>query len=110
MTRDAIIENCRRLLSFFKDEDKYGDHQLILQDLNHKEAISCSGLLRSYGKILDYYGAPSSYMARLYLSDEDYSEFAEYAQTTKNFSELRRLRVTAISFSIDGYHWIVENK
>jgi hypothetical protein len=110
MTRDAIIENCRRLLSFFKDGDKYGDHQLILQNLKHKEDISCSGLLRSYARILDCYGSPPSLMATLYLSKEDYIEFVEYAMGMKNFTKIQWPHVTAVTFDVDGYRWIVENK
>lgn len=104
MLRNIIIENCRRLISFFKENDKYADHS-IARD------VSYEGLLKSYGRILDCYGAPASYMSRLYIPDAHYSDFVSYAEKLDNFKVHDWPGATvSVSFNYDGYSWVVEKK
>lgn len=103
MTRDVLIENCRRVLSFFKDNDKYADYTLAKE-------VSDIGLLKTYACILDWNGAPRSYMSRLYLPDKHYEEFVEFAKGLDNYKEVVWPERIAISFDFDGYNWIVEKK
>lgn len=103
MLRDVIIENCRRLISFFKDNDKYADHWLVRE-------VSYPGLLDSYGRLLDIYGAPASYMSRIYIPSEHYQGFVDYAERLSNYKVLDWPDVVAISFDHDGYNWLVQKK
>ena len=105
MNRDTIITNCRRLISFFKDNDKYADHTLV-----PKNDLSPEGLLKTFGRLLDLYGAPASYMSRLYLRGIEYDEFVKYAETLEDYKVVSWPDIVAISFKCHGYHWIVENK
>jgi hypothetical protein len=103
--RDVIIENCRRLLSFFKDNDKYGDHMLIAD-----KDVSYAGLLKMYGILLDLYGAPRSFMSRLCIPGQHYDDFVDYAAKLENFKVVSWPDVVAVSFDYEGYNWVVEKK
>lgn len=103
MLRDVIIENCRRLLAFFKDNDKYADHAL-------GNDVSYAGLLKIYGRLLDIYGAPRSYMSRLYIPSTHYDDFVDYAEKLDNFKVVSWPDIVAVSFDYDGYNWVVEKK
>lgn len=103
MLRDVIIENCRRLLTFFKDNDKYADHTL-------GKDVSYAGLLKTYGRLLDVYGAPRSYMSRLYVPSPHYDDFVDYAEKLDNFKVVSWPDIVAVSFDYDCYNWIVEKK
>jgi len=103
MTRETIIENCRRLLAFFKSNDLYTDNSFTGE-------ISCSGLLKAYARILDYAGAPASFMSRLYLTGIEYEEFVKYAESLNTYKVVSWPDVTAITFDYDGYKWVVEKK
>lgn len=103
MKVQSIVDNCDRLFSFYKDAARY-DLQQIISNSTPK------GLLDLYGRILDFHGAPISYMSRLYLSEGDYDEFVEWAKDTAEFHIIEWPDKIAIGFNYDGYRWIVENK
>lgn len=103
MLRDIIIENCRRLISFFNDNDKYADYWLVKE-------VSYPGLLKAYANILDMYGAPNSFMSRLFIPADHYDGFVGYAEKLNNFKVLDWPDIVAVSFDYDGYHWVVQKK
>lgn len=96
MTEAAITNNIKRILSFFKEER--------MPDINEGTP---AGLLKLYGYILDYNGAPRSGLSLLYLTGLDYSEMESFCMAHCNdFMRSEK----SFRFTYDCYNWAVVNK
>jgi hypothetical protein len=96
MTEEAIIDNYKRLLQFYKE-----DRMFEIKD------YSAKGLLELYGRILDYYGAHMSALSLLYLTNSDYTEMEYYCMTQ---CESFHKHESSFGFTALGYNWTVINK
>ena len=120
MTKESIVNNGRRLLNFLCEKD-FSDDSLL------RFGVSCEGLLRVYGNIMDYNGAGVDQYSRLYLPEHDYSELKEFAKDKPEYIDLfvynlqqeelkKQVWPNHISapkeifkFQYEGYRWIIFN-
>lgn len=105
MTRELILDNCIRLSQFYKNE-------INIEGLKSEISLveeSFKGLLETYGRILDYNGAPIRNLSRLYLTNDAFEGM---------INELNKMNITieflypnlSCSFQSNGYHWEVLNE
>ena len=96
MTETSIVQNVKRILSFFK-EDR----------MPEITGGSPTDLLSLYGRILDYNGAPRHGLSLLYLTNLDYAEMESFCMG--HCSDFMRSE-KSFRFTYDGYNWAVINK
>ena len=107
MTKESIIKNLKRLISFYENDDYLSGIKFI---------ETPSGLLDTYSRILDVNGAPRSGLSILYLFGNDFSEMKTWAEKeAEDFKFFDSNRVGFIlpqyfSFSYSGYYWVVYQK
>lgn len=105
MTRELIFENCLRLSTFYKNDINPNGLKSEISVVDE----SFKSLLKVYGRILDYNGAPARNLSRLYINDEAFD---------KMLNELYEIGVAidylymnhSCSFSYVGYYWEVINE
>jgi hypothetical protein len=100
MTKELIIENCRRLIDFYKCNTNVYDLRFEL---------TFKGLLDVYGWILDYNGAPVRNLSRLYLTDEAFNEMISEVYQMDIIVD-RLYMTTSCCFLYNGYYWEIINQ
>lgn len=122
MKKETIIDNCQRLLNFFKN--KSIDLQIKNSQLNP------NGLLDIYSRLLDVSGCNSTGNSILFIPDKDeFMYFQEQAAKLDGFVVANNIKLTAdfhklhpelidaiivnpptFKFERNGYYWTVINK
>jgi hypothetical protein len=105
MTRELILENCIRISQFFKN--KYTVDELKSEISIVEESII--GLLKIYGRILDFNGAPARDLSTLYLTDDAYDKMDNKLIEMGIKVDYKYLNHSCW-FQYDGYHWVVINE
>lgn len=100
-TEEAIIDNCKRLLAFLKEQSPFSIMDKITE-------YSPSGLIDLYSRILDINGAPVSGWSILYLTGNDYNEMEYYCRNRCDGYKAHSPKM--FFFSALGYNWTVINK
>lgn len=123
MTKETIIDNCNRLMAFYKQKPISG-HQI-------NETPSCQDLIVWHGRCLDINGAPRMNLSVLYIPiKEEFEEFKSYCKdgfgegfvehNSRPVSDEVKKEVEKIGgaimpipyfhFKHDGYYWEVLNR
>ncbi len=71
MTKECFSRNMVRICSFYESK--------IDWERRVKE-FTASEFIFTYGRMLDYYGAPNSGMSLIYANGDDYAELKEWAE------------------------------
>lgn len=121
MTKETIIENCQRLLSFLK----INTNDLIIDDISPKGFLDC------YSKLLDINGCENKGHSIFFIPNwDEFKEFREYVSNEykgsfNNIIENTELKIIVddsigkeyilkayaiFSFQYDGFYWDVTNK
>lgn len=122
MTKETIVDNCRRLLSFMKTKQV----DLPIRD----EELNPMGLLHWYARCLDVNGCYKAGTSILFIKDkEEFKELKDHAALNfENFlerhiadvkEEMKKFLpnmdfevfdIPKFTFDWNGYHWEVENR
>lgn len=103
MNIEELINNCRRLSTFFGDEMT---RQSILN-----EGCDCKKLLEKYSRMLDYYGAASdSALAHLILGKDAFYELKLYVSENMpdSFNDFYFNESHFFKFRHNGYEYIAK--
>lgn len=100
MTLETIIENCNRIMQFFKQDIM----PLPIGEPCAKE------LLKWVGRILDFNGASARNQSRLYLSQTDFESLIKDIKDQKIIVEESHITEAGCNFLYDCYYWEVVNE
>jgi len=103
MTKELIIENCQRICQFYKSQ---------YLGMDNIKTVTAKELLRQYGAILDWNGAPARNLSVIYLPEKEYEEFRREVDEL-NIEAFHKNGVyfeTGCVFIYDGYYWVIHNE